>query len=235
MNLIRVKWDVAMYKDFIDYLFSIRDLKYSNFHSSLKVTDVIGIRVPILKMIARDIVKGNYREFLSLLKNNYYEEITLYGLIVSNIKDLESSVFYLELFKERINNWSSCDTFCSSYKIVKKNKDFFEKYISKNINSNNFWVRRMCFVLLLDYYIEQEYLEKIFNLCNNYNTNDYYVKMAVAWLISICYIKYPDATLDYIKNNKLDDFTHNKAISKIKDSQRVSKEKKKYLDTLRRK
>lgn len=235
MNLIRVKWDVAMYKDFIDYLFSIRDLKYSNFHSSLKVADVIGIRVPILKMIARDIVKGNYREFLSLLKNNYYEEITLYGLIVSNIKDLESSVFYLELFKERINNWSSCDTFCSSYKIVKKNKDFFEKYISKNINSNNFWVRRMCFVLLLDYYIEQEYLEKIFNLCNNYNTNDYYVKMAVAWLISICYIKYPDATLDYIKNNKLDDFTHNKAISKIKDSQRVSKEKKKYLDTLRRK
>lgn len=235
MNLIRVKWDVAMYKDFIDYLFSIRDLKYSNFHSSLKVADVIGIRVPILKMIARDIVKGNYREFLSLLKNNYYEEITLYGLIVSNIKDLESSVFYLELFKERINNWSSCDTFCSSYKIVKKNKDFFEKYISKNINSNNFWVRRMCFVLLLDYYIEQEYLEKIFNLCDNYNTNDYYVKMAVAWLISICYIKYPDATLDYIKNNKLDDFTHNKAISKIKDSQRVSKEKKKYLDTLRRK
>lgn len=93
----------------------------------------------------------------------------------------------------------------------------------------------MCFVLLLDYYIEQEYLEKIFNLCNNYNTNDYYVKMAVAWLISICYIKYPDATLDYIKNNKLDDFTHNKVISKIKDSQRVSKEKKKYLDTLRRK
>lgn len=235
MNLIRVKWDVSMYKDFIDYLFSIRDLKYSNFHSSLKVADVIGIRVPILKMIARDIVKGNYREFLSLLKNNYYEEITLYGLIVSNIKDLESSVFYLELFKERINNWSSCDTFCSSYKIVKKNKDFFEKYISKNINSNNFWVRRMCFVLLLDYYIEQEYLEKIFNLCDNYNTNDYYVKMAVAWLISICYIKYPDATLDYIKNNKLDDFTHNKAISKIKDSQRVSKEKKKYLDTLRRK
>lgn len=235
MNLIRVKWDVAMYKDFIDYLFSIRDLKYSNFHSSLKVADVIGIRVPILKMIARDIVKGNYREFLSLLKNNYYEEITLYGLIVSNIKDLESSVFYLELFKERINNWSSCDTFCSSYKIVKKNKDFFEKYISKNINSNNFWVRRMCFVLLLDYYIEQEYLEKIFNLCDNYNTNDYYVKMAVAWLISICYIKYPDATLDYIKNNKLDGFTHNKAISKIKDSQRVSKENKKYLDTLRRK
>lgn len=235
MNLIRVKWDVSMYKDFIDYLFSIRDLKYSNFHSSLKVADVIGIRVPILKMIARDIVKGNYREFLSLLKNNYYEEITLYGLIVSNIKDLESSVFYLELFKERINNWSSCDTFCSSYKIVKKNKDFFEKYISKNINSNNFWVRRMCFVLLLDYYIEQEYLEKIFNLCNNYNTNDYYVKMAVAWLISICYIKYPDATLDYIKNNKLDDFTHNKVISKIKDSQRVSKENKKYLDTLRRK
>ena len=43
--------------------------------------------------------------------------------------------------------------------------------------------------------------------------------MANAWLISVCYIKYPDKTK--IVLNKLDDVTRRKAISKINDSKRV--------------
>ena len=93
----------------------------------------------------------------------------------------------------------------------------------------------MCFVLILDYYIEEDYLDMIFELCDKYNTNDYYVNMAVAWLISICYIKYPGITIKYIKNNKLDDFTHNKAIQKIRESYRVGREDKDYLNSLKRK
>jgi len=58
--------------------------------------------------------------------------------------------------------------------------------------------------------------------------------MAVAWLISICYIKYRNKTLEYIKKNMLDDFTHNKAISKIRDSYRVSSEDKIFLNSLKR-
>ena len=72
-------------------------------------------------------------------------------------------------------------------------------------------------------------------LCDKYTTNDYYVQMAVAWLISICYIKYPVSTTKYIENNKLDNFTHNKAIQKIKDSYRVSPEDKKFLNKFKRK
>lgn len=235
MNLIRDTWDSLSYKEFIDYLFSIRDMKYGKFHSSLGIDrEVIGIRTPILKNIAKDIVKGNYREFLSLLDSFYYEEITLYGLIVSNIKDLECSISYLDKFKKRIDNWASCDIFCSSYKIVKKNRDYFWNYINSNINDCNFWIRRMCFVLLLDYYVDEKYLKRIFYLCDKYNTSDYYVKMAVSWLISICYIKYPCVTVRYIMDNKLDDFTHNKAIQKIRESHRVSKEDKDYLNKLKR-
>ena len=64
---------------------------------------------------------------------------------------------------------------------------------------------------------------------------EYYVQMSVAWLISICYIKYPSITIKYIMNNKLDDFTHNKAIQKIRESYRVSKEDKEHLNMLKRK
>ena len=235
MNLVRDSWNKTEYKKFIDYLFKIRDIKYRDFHCGLGVGDnVIEVSTPILKKIAKDIGKGNYREFLQLLGEDYYEEITLYGFIICNIKDINESISCLNSYKQRINNWASCDLFCSGYKIVNKNKDCFWKYINDNISSDNLWIRRMFFVLILSYYVEEEYLEDIFRLCDNYNTNDYYVQMAVAWLISICYIKYSVITLVYIKNNKLDNFTHNKAIQKIRDSYRVSSEDKEYLNGLKR-
>ena len=235
MELIRDIWSKNNYNEFIKYLFSIRDIKYRDFHSKLGVGNtVIGIRTPILNSIAKDISKGNYIGFLELLKDDYYEEVTLYGLIVCNIKNLDESIKYLEVYKSRINNWASCDLFCSNYKIVNKYKDYFLKYININISSNNFWIRRMCIVLIISYYIADNYLDNIFMLCDKYNTSDYYLQMAVAWLISICFIKYRDKTIEYIKNNKLDDFTHNKAISKIRDSYRVSAEDKVFLNKLKR-
>lgn len=236
MELIRSSWNKDNYIEFVSYLFELQDIKYRNFHSGLGVGgNVIGVRTPILKDIAKKIAKGNYDDFLSLCNFEYYEEITLYGLVITNIKNLEDSVKYLDIFRERINNWASCDLFCSSYKIVVKYKDYFWKYINDSISSDNLWVRRMCFVLILSYYVEEEYLEDIFNLCDSYNTEDYYVEMAVAWLISICYIKYPKVTFDYIKNNKLNNFTHNKAIQKIRESYRVSLEEKEILNKLKRK
>lgn len=236
MNLIRNSWNENEYKEFIDYLFEIRDIKYSNFHSGLGVSgNVIGIRTPIMKKMARDISKGNYKEFLKLLKEDYYEEIALFGFIICNIKELEDSVYYLDIYKQRINSWASCDLLCSGFKIINKNKGYFWKYINDNIDSDNLWIRRMCFVLMISYYIEDKYLENIFVLCDTYNTKDYYVQMAVAWLISICYIKYPDITINYIKDNHLDNFTHNKAIQKIRESYRVSIEDKEFLNGLKRK
>lgn len=236
MDLIRAKWDNKGYREFIEYLFNIRDIKYRDFHSKLGVgNNVIGIRTPILKSIAKDISKGSYVEFLELLKDDYYEDITLYGLIVCNIKDFDNSIKHLDIYKNRINNWASCDLFCSSYKIVNKYKDYYWKYINDNISSDNLWIRRMCYVLIISYYIEDKYLDDIFMLCDMYNTNEYYVQMAVAWLISICFIKYRDRTLKYIKNNKLDNFTHNKAIQKIRESYRVDSRDKDILSKLKRK
>lgn len=235
MELIRDNWNKNDYKELIDYLFSIRDIKYREFHASLGVdSSIIGIKTPVLKNIAKEISKGNYKEYLSLSNNLYYEEIMIYGFIICNIKDLDESVKYLEIYKNKINNWANCDLFCSSYKIVKKNKEYFYRYINNNIKSNNNWIRRLCFVLLLNNYVEESYLGYIFKLCDEYNNEEYYVNMSIAWLISVCYIKYPSNTIKYIKNNKLNDFTHNKAIQKIRESYRVSREDKILVGKLKR-
>lgn len=88
-------------------------------------------------------------------------------------------------------------------------------------------------MLLLDFYIDEEYLQDIFNICDSIKLDEYYVKTAISWLISICYIKYPKNTLKYLNNNKLDKFMHNKAIQKRIDSTRVSKKEKNNLKMLK--
>ena len=63
--------------------------------------------------------------------------------------------------------------------------------------------------------------------------DSYYVKMAMAWLLSITYINYKKETIEFLNTGLLDKFTHNKTISKICDSYRVSKKDKEEIKKLR--
>lgn len=233
MNLTKDTWTKKDYKDFINYLFSINEEKYKDFQQKIIPNkSIIGIRTNILKKISKEIYKGNYKEFINLLENNYYEENILYGLILTNIKDINILLPYLNKYVLIIDNWASCDLTISNLKIVKNNKEIFFNYIKDNIYNDYSYARRFCYVLLLNYYIEKEYLNTIFELCN-INSNDYYVNMSIAWLISLCYIKYKNETLNYLNNNKLNKFTYNKTIQKIIESNQVSKEEKNILKTMK--
>ena len=79
------------------------------------------------------------------------------------------------------------------------------------------------------------FVEEALKILQAIKHEDYYVKMGVAWAISIFYIKQPQLTLPLLQENNLDNFTHNKAIQKIRESFRVSKEDKEMLNGLKRK
>ena len=237
MILNRNNWNKYDYDNFLKYLHNLSDEKYKKFHNNLlpNNNNLIGIRTPILKTIAKEISKGNYINFLNYNQHKYYEECVIHGFIISNLKlPIKDIINYIQDFLPYIDNWATCDLFCASLKIVNKNKNVFFDYIKKLITSDNPWIKRFCFVILLDYYIESNYLTSIFDMCNKFNTDDYYVNMAVAWLISICYIKYKDDTLTYLQNNKLDNFTYNKSIQKIIESTRINKDEKNKLKLLKR-
>ncbi len=236
MNL-NINWTKLDYQNFLSYLNDQQDLKYRDFHKSLLNADVnlIGIRTPKLKKIAKEISLGNYDNFIKLNTHKYYEETIIHALVISNLKDINIVINYIDNFLNYIDNWATCDILCGSLKIVNKNKEIFFNYIKNKIKDPNPWIKRFCFVLLLDYLLEDKYIKEIFNLTNKYNTKDYYVNMAIAWLISIAYIKNKNATINYLKNNKLDNFTHNKAIQKIRESTRITLEDKELIKNLRRK
>ena len=225
-----------MYKDFINELYSLQDLKYKQFHSKLILSDkLIGVRTPELKRIAKNIANSNYKEFFKENKHTLYEENIVHGLILGYLKlDFDNLKPFIDDFIPYIDNWAVCDLTVSNLKIFSKNKDIGFIEIKKYLKDNNPWINRFGYVLLLNYYIEDNYIDKIFKLCTNYK-DEYYVKMSIAWLISMCFIKYREKTLNFLNNNELDDWTYNKTIQKIIESNRVSKSEKDILRRLKRK
>lgn len=231
-----IKWNYENYKLFLQYLETFKDEEYKKFHSKLTLkNNLIGVRTPQLKKIAKEISKYDYKGFIYTTSNKTYEEKTIHGLTIGYLKDYEETIYYLDRFLKHIDNWATCDLMCANLKIFKRNKEKGYNYITKLIDSNDGWKIRVGLVLLLNYYIEDEYIEKIFNITDNISCEQYYVKMAIAWLLSICYIKFPQNTINYLSNNKLSDWVHNQTIQKIKESNRVGKEEKIAIEKLKRK
>lgn len=224
-------------KELLKILLENKDEEYKVFNDKIINTNkkTIGVRIPILRQIAKKIMKEDYVLFLNDVKDEYHEEIIVEGLVISKLKDVNNVINMIDNYIIKIDNWCTCDTFASSLKIINKNKSRFYSYVYKNIYSNNPWMVRLCFVILHSYYVEEEYINDIFKMIDNDNNSFYYVMMAKAWLISECYIKYPKQTFEYLKRTNIDDITFNKAISKICDSYRVTKEDKIVLKKMKKK
>ena len=222
MILNRSNWNKSDYQKFVNYLFSFEDLEYKNFNSKLVLkNNLIGIRVPILKKIAKELAKGNYKEFISIMNHNYHEEVLIHGLILGYIKD---PMNYFDDYIKYMDDWQSCDTTISNMKYFRYNQDI--NYIKKYL------YHRVGYVILLTYYIKDEYIDELYNIVDNYNSDSYYVKMAVAWLLSYLIIYDKNRAVKYLKKSKLDDFTYNKGIQKAIESKKIKD--KKWLKDLKR-
>ena len=216
-------------------LYDYQDLKYLEFHKKILNNDnicIIGVRVPTLRKIAKEMVINNNLEYLYKNKK-YYEEIMIHGLILGYLKQPFNELLEkLDEFIPLVDNWAICDTVCSNLKIFKKNLDEGFIYINKLLKSNDEFTVRFGLVLLLDYYINDEYIDEILDICVNICNDKYYILMANAWLLSICYIKYKDKTLNLLNNYLLDYTLKKKTIYKICDSNRVLKKDKIFLKSM---
>ena len=236
--MIPKEWDEKSYKDFVESLINIRDEKYKEFHSSLVLNskyEMIGIRVPTMKKIAKEIAKTtDLEKFLEYAQDKYYEEVMIQGLVISHIKDEKLFYKYFKKHINKIDNWALCDTFCSAIKIIKKYEDkYFKEAINMSLNKREF-ISRVGLVIILDHFISKENINTIYETLNKINSDKFYINMAEAWLVCELYIKYSSETKEFIKNNNLNKFTQNKAISKIHDSYRVSAEEKDLLNEYRK-
>lgn len=218
-------------------LMELAEPKYKQFASSLipGCNNLIGVRIPLIRNIAKRMAKDNPIEYLEKAEEIYFEETMLKALIIGNMKaDIEVILGQATQFIPHITNWSLCDSFCTELKIVKENKERVWRFLEPYWKSNVTYEIRVAVVMGLFYYIDLDYLEQLFGFFNDIQHEDYYVKMAVAWAISMCYVKFPEETMGFLQRNKLDNFTYNKALQKICESLQVDEDTKRSIKLMKR-
>jgi len=219
-------------------LLELAEPSYQEFSSRLLpgITNILGVRLPILRKIAKQIAKENWREFLKQNDEVYFEEMMLKGMVIGYIKDASVSEIMQDIknFVPKIDNWSVCDSFCSGLKITKKHQQQFWPMITSYLSSENEFEVRFAIVMMLTYYVDNRYISDVLNHLENVAHSGYYVRMAIAWAISVCYVQYPNLTLSYLKQSQLDTFTYNKALQKIYESLKSDQTTKELMKQLKR-
>lgn len=224
-------WHITDYQEYLQLLKSKENVQYRDFHSRLTTTKypILGISVPECRKIAKEILKTDISSFLNLAKDTYYEEVLIEGFVIASMMEEEKFFQELEHFLPKIDNWAICDSFCNSIKIVTQDKEKYFDYFLNLLNSNEPFTIRVGLVTLLNFYIEEQYFQKIYQRIDQIQSDHYYVNMGTSWLLAEMYINAPKETESYLKRSKINDFTMNKTISKIRDSYRVTKEQKQEL------
>ena len=215
-------------------LFALCDTEYKKFSLSLlpEVNNLIGVRLPVLRKLAKEIANCNYEKFLNS-KEEFFEETMLKGMVIGAVGS-KVQTEYIEHHIKKITNWSLCDSFVSSLKFIDKNKPFYFSFIQKYLFSKKEFEIRFGLVVILNYFVCEEYIDEIFDILEKVYLNDYYSKMAAAWLISVCYVKFKEKTLEFLTGSKIDIETFNKGIQKIIESKRVQKFEKEALKKLKK-
>lgn len=219
-------------------LFSMRDSAYRDFHSKLipniDKEKIIGIRTPVLRKYASKFAKSdNAESFLKTLPHYYYEENNLHAFLIEKIKDYDTAAAETERFLHYIDNWATCDMFLPP--VFKKNKDKLIVKIKAWLKSEETYTVRYAVGLLMKLYLDADFRPEYMESVADIVSGEYYVKMMIAWYFATALAKKYDFAVEFLKQNRLDAWTHNKAIQKAVESERIDVETKKYLRTLKRK
>lgn len=231
----------ADYQNFIVFLKSVSKNETIEDHERhVKILNtkqkVIAISMANIRSAAKKIFKNGYDEFLKIsLENNYknefYEETLIQGLVIAEIKNLDKQKAYLKKWICKIDNWSTCDSVVSTMKTLKKSSDkqkYFEFYLKLCFSEKEF-ISRFGIVTLMTCFLEDEFIDEILDMCEKVKSDDYYVNMAIAWLLSFAFMKFKEKTYQLFEKRTLSKFVQNKAISKCRDSFQVEKQDKENL------
>ncbi len=235
MNLVKQNWTEKDVEPFQEYLKSFsKGEEKAMWEKRICNTSLPCLAVPsqIIKTLAKEILKGNYIEFLDLSIWENLSNTFINGYLICQIKDFSIFKKYLDSYVQKCDNWASTDTL--KFKISKNNKNDFFNLSKIYIKSKKPFVRRVGLLILLKLLNFEEFTSETLKIADSFfDEKEYYVNMMNAWLICDAFIKYRDETLRLLQGKTLNKFTQNKAISKCRDSFRVSEDDKELLKTFR--
>lgn len=235
---------------------------YRDFQAKLIPTlskeKIIGVRTPALRALAKELqgskpskhtvqelqgskpsehtvheLQGSelVEQFLRELPHEYYDENQLHAILISNSRNYDECLALLELFLPHVDNWATCDIM--SPKVLKKRPEATLQAIKGWLNSPHPYTVRFGMEMLMSFYLEDLFKPEYLAWVAEDKSEEYYVRMMVAWFFATALAKQYEATLPYLEGRLLPEWTHKKAIQKACESYRITAEQKAYLRTLR--
>lgn len=219
-------------------LFEMQDIGYKEFHSKLVPTmdkeQIIGVRTPQLRAFAKELGKMQEAElFLHQLPHQYYEENNLHGMLIMSVKNYEECVEKVKEFLPYVDNWATCDLLRPT--VFKRHLPELIGEVKNWLQSDKTYTVRFGIGMLLSYYLDDAFAPEYLDWAAQIRSEEYYVNMMTAWYFATALAKQYEKTLPYLKEQRLDVWTHNKTIQKAIESYRITPEQKEYLRGLKRK
>ena len=222
-----------------DRLMELRDDAYAEFQSKLipgvECDRIIGVRVPMIRALAKKLLKESPSEvdsFIQDLPHRYYDENMLHAVLISETKGYEESIKRIDDFLPYVDNWAVCDSLLP--KTFKKSRLSLMKKIEEWSASDKTYTCRFGIKMLMTHYLDEEYESEYLAIPAGIKSEEYYINMMIAWFYATALAKQWDDTIVYLENNALDEWVHNKAIQKARESYRIKPEQKEHLKSLRR-
>ncbi len=216
-------------------LYALAEDSYRDFSSALVpgCGTMLGVRLPKLWALAKELA-GQYEAYLAEPCGELFEEVMLRGMVIGCMKcPTEQRLQYIRDFIPRIDNWSVCDSFCCGLKEAKKKPEVYWDFILPYLHSEQEFAVRFGVVMLLAHFAHGLWLPEVLEQLRQVTHPGYYVKMAVGWAVSVCYIHDADVTWSWMQTAGLDEETQRMAWQKILDSRRVTGENRERIRRLR--
>lgn len=148
-----------------ELLKSYAEESYRDFSSALVPGSkpLLGVRLPVLRKIAKDLVKGDWRNEVAFFQNEWedvwFEERMLRGMVIgygTAKAETEEGLFYLKEMIPLIDCWSVCDSFCSSFSFAAGHRREVWEFLTPYLSSEKEYEVRVGLILLLSHFLKYD-------------------------------------------------------------------------------
>lgn len=217
-------------------LFTLQDITYRDFQAklipNLENDSMIGVRTPALRKLAKQMAKREeIGVFLETLPHTWFDENQLHAFIIAERKDFAQCMDELTRFLPFVDNWATCDQL--SPKVFKKHRQELLPYIKEWLGSDRTYTVRFATGMLMEHFLDEDFDLSYPEMVSKVRSEEYYINMMTAWYFATALAKQYKAVLPFIEEVRLDPWTHNKAIQKSMESNRITAEQKAYLRGLK--
>lgn len=219
--------------ELLSALFALQDDKYREMQvriiPNIDSETIIGVRTPDLRRLAKGM--ENADAFKQALPHRYFEENQVHSFLLERGKDFATTVSEVEAFLPYVDNWATCDQL--SPKVFKKYRRELLPYICRWLESDQPYTIRFGIEMLMVHFLEKDFEPSYLEMVAAVRHEDYYVKMMAAWYFATALAKQYDSAFPFLSGYRLEKWTHNKAIQKSVESNRITSEQKEILKQYR--